>query len=74
MSAAAAAVGAPRTINPWIVAAAVMASTFLEVLDTTVVNVALPPGAGSLSVSPDEATWALTSYLVANAVVLPMTG
>ena len=74
MNAAAPAAAAPRTINPWIVAAAVMASTFMEVLDTTVVNVALPHVAGSLSVSPDEATWALTSYLVANAVVLPMTG
>jgi MFS transporter, DHA2 family, multidrug resistance protein len=61
-------------INPWLVAIAVMAGTFMEVLDTTVVNVALPHIAGSLSSTPNEATWALTSYLVANAIVLPMTG
>ncbi|HEY9140381.1 MAG TPA: DHA2 family efflux MFS transporter permease subunit [Bryobacteraceae bacterium] len=61
-------------VNPWIVAVAVMFATFMEVLDTTVVNVSLPHIAGSLSVSVDEAAWALTSYLVANAVVLPMTG
>src|SRR6059036_293916 len=61
-------------VNPWIVAIAVMFSTFMEVLDTTVVNVSLPHIAGSLSASIDEATWALTSYLVANAIILPMTG
>src|SRR5271157_6233127 len=61
-------------VNPWIVAVAVMFATFMEVLDTTVVNVALPHIAGSLSVSVDEAAWALTSYLVANAIILPMTG
>jgi len=61
-------------VNPWIVATAVMFATFMEVLDTTVVNVSLPHIAGSLSVSVDEAAWALTSYLVANAVILPMTG
>ena len=61
-------------INPWLVAIAVMASTFMEVLDTTVVNVSLPHIAGSLSATPEEATWALTSYLVANAIILPMTG
>src|SRR6516162_8083189 len=61
-------------INPWIIAITVMLSTFLEVLDTTVVNVSLPHIAGSLSATTDEATWALTSYLVANAVILPMTG
>src|SRR5207237_10432273 len=48
--------------------------TFREVLDTTVVNVPLPHIAGNLSASIDEATWALTSYLVANAIILPMTG
>src|SRR5271157_4021493 len=63
----------PR-VNPWIVAVAVMFATFMEVLDTTVVNVSLPHIAGSLSASVDEAAWALTSYLVANAIVLPMTG
>src|SRR6476646_93853 len=61
-------------INPWIVAIAVMCATFMEVLDTTVVNVSLPHIAGSLSASVDEAAWALTSYLVANAIILPMTG
>ena len=61
-------------VNPWLVAIAVMSSTFMEVLDTTVVNVSLPHIAGSLSATPEEATWALTSYLVANAIILPMTG
>src|SRR5689334_6804986 len=61
-------------VNPWIVAIAVMFATFMEVLDTTVVNVSLPHIAGSLSASVDEASWALTSYLVANAIVLPITG
>jgi DHA2 family multidrug resistance protein len=61
-------------VNPWLVAVAVMFATFMEVLDTTVVNVSLPHIAGSLSASIDESTWVLTSYLVANAIVLPMTG
>ncbi|MGH9571121.1 MAG: MFS transporter, partial [Candidatus Angelobacter sp.] len=61
-------------INPWIIAIAVMLGTFMEVLDTTVVNVSLPHIAGNLSASPDEATWVLTSYLVSNAIVLPLTG
>ncbi len=61
-------------INPWIIAIAVMLGTFMEVLDTTVVNVSLPHIAGDLSVTPDEATWVLTSYLVSNAIVLPLAG
>ncbi|HUI43036.1 MAG TPA: DHA2 family efflux MFS transporter permease subunit [Terriglobia bacterium] len=61
-------------VNPWIIAVAVMLSTFMEVLDTTVVNVSLPHIAGSLSATVDEATWTLTSYLVANAIILPLTG
>ena len=61
-------------VNPWFIAIAVMSSTFMEVLDTTVVNVSLPHIAGNLSASTDEATWTLTSYLVANAIILPMTG
>ena len=68
---------APRhkqDINPWIIAIAVMLSTFMEVLDTTVVNVSLPHIAGSLSSTVEEATWTLTSYLVANAIILPLTG
>jgi DHA2 family multidrug resistance protein len=60
--------------NPWLIAIAVMSGTFMEVLDTTVVNVSLPHIAGNLSASTDEATWTLTSYLVANAIILPMTG
>src|SRR6202048_1658090 len=59
-------------INPWLIAVAVMSSTFMEVLDTTVVNVSLPHIAGNLSASTDEATWTLTSYLVANAIILPL--
>jgi DHA2 family multidrug resistance protein len=65
---------APPAVNPWVIAMAVMFATFMEVLDTTVVNVSLPHIAGSLSASVDEAAWALTSYLVANAVILPITG
>ncbi len=61
-------------INPWIIAISVMFATFMEVLDTTVVNVSLPHIAGSLSATIDEATWVLTSYLVANAIILPITG
>src|ERR1700704_5674676 len=63
-----------RHINPWIIAIAVMLSTFMEVLDTTVVNVSLPHIAGSLSATVNEATWTLTSYLVSNGVILPLTG
>jgi MFS transporter, DHA2 family, multidrug resistance protein len=63
----------PRS-NPWIIAAAVMLATFMEVLDTTIVTVALPHVAGSLSASTDEATWTLTSYLVSNAIFLPASG
>src|SRR6059058_30488 len=61
-------------VNPWIIAISVMFATFMEVLDTTVVNVSLPHIAGSLSASTDEATWTVTSYLVANAIILPLTG
>src|SRR6266581_1100951 len=63
-----------KEVNPWIIVMAVMVATFMEVLDTTVVNVSLPHIAGNLSATPEEATWALTSYLVANAIVLPITG
>jgi MFS transporter, DHA2 family, multidrug resistance protein len=61
-------------INPWIIALTVTLATFMEVLDTSVANVALPHIAGSLSASTDESTWVLTSYLVSNAIVLPMSG
>jgi DHA2 family multidrug resistance protein len=61
-------------INPWIIAITVMLATFMEVLDTSVANVALPHIAGNLSSTTDEATWVLTAYLVANAIVLPLSG
>jgi len=57
--------------GPWIVGISVMLATFMEVLDTAIASVALPYIAGSLSASTDEATWVLTSYLVANAIILP---
>ena len=57
--------------NPWLIAFSVMLGTFMEVLDTSVANVALPHIAGSLSATPEEATWVLTSYLVSNAIILP---
>src|ERR1700752_4191305 len=61
------------SFNPWLIAASVMLATFMEVLDTSVANVALPHIAGNLSATTDEATWGLTSYLVSNAIILPMT-
>ena len=65
----------PRpVINPWIIALTVTLATFMEVLDTSVANVALPHIAGSLSAGQDESTWVLTSYLVSNAIILPMSG
>ncbi|HXX21653.1 MAG TPA: DHA2 family efflux MFS transporter permease subunit [Terriglobia bacterium] len=60
--------------HPWIVAFTVMLAIFMEVLDTSVANVALPHIAGNLSAGVDESTWVLTSYLVSNAIVLPLTG
>jgi DHA2 family multidrug resistance protein len=76
---AAAATAAPQAdtravthgVNPWLIAASVMLATFMEVLDTAIASVALPYIAGSLSATNEEATWVLTSYLVANAIVLP---
>ena len=61
-------------VNPWIIAVAVTLATFMEVLDTSIANVALPHIAGSLSAGQDESTWVLTSYLVSNAIVLPLSG
>src|SRR6202451_4613519 len=61
-------------INPWIIAVSVTLATFMEVLDTSIANVALPHIAGGLSAGQDESTWVLTSYLVSNAIVLPMSG
>jgi MFS transporter, DHA2 family, multidrug resistance protein len=60
--------------NPWIVALVVTIGTFMEVLDTSIANVALPHIAGSLSASQDESAWVLTTYLVANAIILPISG
>lgn len=60
--------------NPWLVAVVVTLGAFMEVLDTTIVNVALPHIAGSLSVSNDDSTWALTTYLVCNGIVLTISG
>ncbi len=65
---------APPEVNRWLIAISVMAGTFMVVLDTTVVNVSLPHIAGSLSSTVEESTWALTTYLAANAVILPITG
>jgi MFS transporter, DHA2 family, multidrug resistance protein len=62
------------TVNPWIIAITVTLATFMEVLDTSIANVALPHIAGSLSAGQDESTWVLTSYLVSNAIVLPLSG
>jgi DHA2 family multidrug resistance protein len=58
-------------VNPWLVTVAVMLPAFMELLDTSIASVALPYIAGSLSSSNSEATWVLTSYLVANAIILP---
>jgi DHA2 family multidrug resistance protein len=63
----------PRA-NPWVVAIVVTLGAFMEVLDTTIVNVSLPHIAGSLSISSDESTWTLTTYLVANGIVLTISG
>src|SRR6202166_2213786 len=61
-------------VNPWIIAGAVSLAAFMEVLDTSIANVALPHIAGGLAASNDESTWVLTSYLVSNAIVLPLSG
>ena len=62
------------SINPWVIAVTVTLATFMEVLDTSIANVALPHISGSLSASADESTWVLTSYLVSNAIILPLSG
>jgi len=61
------------SFNPWLIAISVMLATVMEVLDTSVANVALPHIAGNLSATPEEATWVLTSYLISNAIILPAT-
>src|SRR5437879_1703258 len=60
--------------NPWLIAVVVALAAFMEVLDTSIANVALPYMAGNLGASNDESTWVLTSYLVSNAIVLPISG
>src|ERR1700746_630819 len=60
--------------NPWLIAVVVAMAAFMEVLDTSIANVALPYMAGNLGASNDESTWILTSYLVSNAIVLPISG
>src|SRR6201998_2339311 len=68
-------VAAPRpAVNPWIIAMAVTLATFMEVLDTSIANVALPHISGSLSAGADESTWVLTSYLVSKESILPLSG
>jgi len=67
-------VTAPRTVNPWVVAMTVTLATFMEVLDTSIANVALPHIAGNLGATANESTWVQTSYLVSNAIILPMSG
>ena len=64
---------AARAFNPWVIALTVTLATFMEVLDTSIANVALPHISGSLGAGQDESTWVLTSYLVANAIILPMS-
>src|SRR5262245_37812895 len=66
--------GAGTGINPWIIALVVTLATFMEVLDTSIANVSLPHIAGGLSAGVDESTWIITSYLVSNAIILPMSG
>src|SRR5215831_5368883 len=61
-------------VNPWIIAVTVTLATFMEVLDTSIANVSLPHIAGNLSVGVDQSTWVLTSYLVSNAIILPLSG
>src|SRR5215471_3325709 len=62
------------SVNPWLIAVVVAMAAFMEVLDTSIANVALPHMAGNLGASNDESTWVLTSYLVSNAIVLPISG
>ena len=61
-------------VSPWAIAATVSMAAFIEILDTTVDNVALPYIAGGLGASYDDSTWVLTSYVAANAIILPMSG
>ena len=62
-----------RVVNPWLIALTVTIATFMEVLDTSIANVALPHIAGGMGASIDDANWVLTSYLVANAMIIPLS-
>src|SRR5207237_6981924 len=62
-----------KAFNPWLIAITVTLATFMELLDTAIANVSLPHIAGGMATSYDESTWVLTSYLIANAVVLPLS-
>src|SRR6201989_552894 len=64
----------PRAVNPWLIAVAVVIPTFMEVLDTTIANVALRHITGGLSAAVTDGEWVITSYLAANAIILPMSG
>lgn len=64
----------PKSVNPWVVTMSVMLATFMEILDTTVVNVSIQHIAGSMAATVEEGTWVVTSYLVSNAIILPMSG
>ena len=71
----AAAQAAPRAgVAPWLIAPVVALAAFMEIMDISIANVALPHIAGSLSSSQNESTWVLTSYLVTNAIIMPITG
>ncbi|HVT61756.1 MAG TPA: DHA2 family efflux MFS transporter permease subunit [Thermoanaerobaculia bacterium] len=71
---AAAAPASETQLSPWLISMVVVLATFMEVLDTSIANVSLPHIAGSLSATIDESTWVLTSYLISNAIVLPLSG
>src|SRR5215475_751745 len=62
------------SVNPWLIAAAVVVPTFMEVIDTSIANVALRYIAGGLSAASADAEWVITSYLASNAIVLPLSG
>src|SRR6202049_433364 len=66
--------GSVPKVNPWLIGVVVSLAAFMEVLDTSIANVALPHIAGNLGASNDESTWVLTTYLVSNAIVLPISG
>src|ERR1700742_1558169 len=66
--------GGGRQVNPWLVAFTVSLATFMEVMDTSIANVALRHIAGSVGADQSESTWVLTSYLVSNAIVVPISG